>query len=265
MIARPAAGRGLPAVRFELRASVLVLAMIFLAWAGLLWREWRPPAGPFAPMISDGWGLAGAADYGFSLLLGAVGMMGPLGIPAARHVALSSFRSRRVEAVVIFIASFAFVWVGFGFAASQVLDVLSRWFGSLAINTSLLASVVAAAGWQLLPWKRTALRDCHRAVPLPPRGWAATKGDLTFGAIYGFRCVQACGGLMLPMFAATHGHLLLGVLATATALSERRLHLLRRRPWLVSVGVIGLAVVVGLAGARSDMRLIGWICAIPDN
>src|SRR6266540_6753308 len=59
-------------------------------------------------------------------------------------------------------------------------------FGALALTVAALvpaapgsaafAIVLAgAAAWQLSPLKRRWLRDCHRSVPLPPRGWARSE------------------------------------------------------------------------------------------
>ena len=247
------------------RGDVIVLAAVLVAWVLLLSRERLIPIRQAIPAF-DAIQLPGRVDQVLGLILGSVGLMGPLALPATRYVAANSFRARRERAVATFLLSFFTIWLLFGFAASSVIGLVllvAPLSSSTPLNPSLVAALMAAALWQFLPTKRTSLRDCHRTMPLPPRGWAATRACLKFGAVDGARCVMAGGGVMLPMFAATQGHLLLGLIATAVAIGERQFLVLRRHRWLISVGLVGLASISVAAGPNPGNGVLGWVCAIP--
>jgi predicted metal-binding membrane protein len=248
------------------RGDVIVLAAVLVAWILLLSRERLIPIRQGISAF-DAIQLPGPVDQLLGLILGSVGLMGPLALPATRYVAANSFQTRRQRAVATFLLAFFAIWLLFGLAASYVIGLVrlvapsSR---STPMNVSLVAALIAAALWQFLPTKRTSLRDCHRTIPLPPRGWAATRACLKFGTMGGARCVMAGGGLMLPMFAATQGHLMLGLMATAVAIGERQFLVLRRHRWLISVGLVGLASISVAAGPNPGNGVLGWVCAIPE-
>jgi predicted metal-binding membrane protein len=66
---------------------------------------------------------------------------------------------------------------------------------------------LAAAAWQLTPWKWSALRRCH-GVRVPRR-----EGDgrarLRTGAVHGAWCVASCGPAMVAMVVTGHPLLLM--------------------------------------------------------
>jgi predicted metal-binding membrane protein len=194
---------------------------------------------------------------------GAIGMMGPLALPGTRHVFENSFRYRRDWSVVTFLAAFCGLWVGFGLVASGLLAIVADVVGPTTINASLVVALLVAAAWQVSPVKRRALRDCHRAVPLPPHGWPATSACLRYGAVFGVRCLLACGGLMLPMFAASQGHVFFGAFAMIAAVGERRVLMLRRSPVLVSAGLLAIGFLALTVGPDPASPVLGWVCAIP--
>lgn len=127
------------------------------------------------------------------LALMAVAMMLPPAMPAVRHVAVNSLYWRRRRAMVEFLIVFVGIWVAFDLV---VLGALARW-GWGASPAAAAGALALAALWQLTPLKRRAMLACHRARPLPPRGWRATAGVADFGMRHGFACLGSCWAMML--------------------------------------------------------------------
>lgn len=163
--------------RPHLPAMVLAAA----AWLALL----LPPAAAgghvhAAPPTLSGW------------VLMCVAMMVPVVLPAVRHVAVNSLRRRRLPAMSTFLLGYLGVWVLCGV-------VLLPAFAGLPPLTLLVAVLLFAVLWQLLPARRACLRACHRTIPLPPTGWRAVLGTLRFGLWHGAACLGVCGPLMAVM------------------------------------------------------------------
>lgn len=137
-----------------------------------------------------------------------VAMMVPVVLPAVRHVAVNSLRRRRVPAMGTFLLGYLAVWVLCGV-------VLVSAFARLPPLPLLVAVLLAAVLWQLLPARGACLRACHRTIPLPPTGWRAAVGALRFGLWHGVACLGVCGPLMAVMAVpGTHHPLwMLGVTA----------------------------------------------------
>jgi predicted metal-binding membrane protein len=146
-------------------------------------------------------------------------MMGPSCLPAARYVAMNTLQPART--VPAFLVGYLLLWSCF-LAAIAVGDVVLHSVtghdGWLAQHDTVLlaAALLAAAAWQLTPFKRTCLRDCRSGRVLPARGYRADLGALSFGTRHGLACVGSCGPMMLVMLAVDSWHLLwmvaLGVL-----------------------------------------------------
>ena len=119
----------------------------------------------------------------------------PSALPVARHVAINSLRRRRARAVLLFSLGYLAVSTAFGAAALAVVPHS----GSRTVLTVML---LAAAGWQLTPWQRSALRGCHRTMPLPAAGWRADAAALRFGLGNGGYCLGATCWLMIVMCCA---------------------------------------------------------------
>jgi predicted metal-binding membrane protein len=128
----------------------------------------------------------------------AAAMMLPGALPAVRHVAVNSLRWRRRRAVATFIAVYLTMWAAFGLLALAIAPLWS----SLDATAVTAAALILAAAWQLTPAKRHALRLCHIAPPLPPRGPRATAGVVRFAVRNGAACVGSCWALMLAMTVA---------------------------------------------------------------
>jgi predicted metal-binding membrane protein len=183
---------------------------VLLAWVAVLAilaaaRHGGAPAGSdpamagmpgmpgMAPAATSGWAAAGSGVAPWALMV--VAMMLPSALPAIRHVSVGSLRWRRRRAMVTFVLGYLGTWTAFGAATLFVLDAWP------ALDTDVVAAgaLALAGAWQLTPFKRRALSDCHRRSPLPPRGWRATSGVLRFAWLNSLACIRSCWALMLAM------------------------------------------------------------------
>jgi predicted metal-binding membrane protein len=133
-------------------------------------------------------------------MLVTVAMIGPAALAGIRHTGLNSLRWRRRRAMVEFAAAYLALWIAFGALA---LAVAARVLVLVPRPVAFAIVLAGAAAWQLCPLKRRWLRDCHRSVPLPPRGWVAEKAALRFGLRNGAACLGSCWCLMLVMVVAS--------------------------------------------------------------
>jgi predicted metal-binding membrane protein len=162
---------------------------------------------PATPGMSAMVGMSSVGAHG-SMLLGSstgrsiemwalmvVAMMLPSALPAVRHVGANSLRWRRRRAMATFVAGYAAIWIALGAASVVILRLSSLPKAAIAPAVAL----ALAAAWQLTPYKRRALSDCHRPSPLPPRGRRAAMGVLRFASRGSLACVRSCWALMLAM------------------------------------------------------------------
>jgi predicted metal-binding membrane protein len=170
-----------------------------------------------------------------------VAMMGPSALAGVRHTAENSLRWRRGRAMAEFSLAYLAVWTAVGLVALRTL----AWLPVEAGVAALAVTLAAAAAWQLTPWKRRWLRDCHRAVPLPPTGWAAERGAVRFGVRNGLACVGSCWCLMLVMLVAPGAHLVWTVALTGVITTERWLARPRQATRRIAGGLAVAAVVAG--------------------
>jgi predicted metal-binding membrane protein len=145
-------------------------------------------------------------------------MMVPVTLPAIRHLAFNSFRSRRPRAIAIYMASYVCAWIVFGAMALALIDWLDPAIGRRALTIITLAS---AAVWQLSLYRRRTLAGCRRAPSLPPIGLRADAACAGFGIAQARHCLIVCWPVMLLM--AIVGHQLLLMLAvTAVLIAEEQ-------------------------------------------
>ncbi|HEX9992062.1 MAG TPA: DUF2182 domain-containing protein [Acidimicrobiales bacterium] len=169
-----------------------------------------------------------------------VAMMLPAAAPGVRRVALASRRRRRNLAMAEFAAGHVGAWLP-GAA-------LAVWWHAAGPGPSavLVAGLLAAAAaWELSPAKRRALLACRRSVPLRPRGWAAHRSCLAYGARSGGWCVASCGPAMAAVVGAGHHAALMVPVAAAMVAEKVWVRGERFRPG-VALG-LGLAAVAVLA------------------
>ena len=135
-----------------------------------------------------------------SWLLMVVAMMFPLVIAQVRQVAFHSLWSRRHRAIGVFLTGYVATWL----ACGALVIVIQSEFAIDTLPATIVAIVIAVA-WQASPWKRRALSDCHRIMPLAPSGWRANWDCLRFGWRIGTACVGACWALMTVCAVSNHG------------------------------------------------------------
>jgi predicted metal-binding membrane protein len=253
--------------RPELPAAALVAG----AWIWLGFLQLRPAAGAGA-MTGDpsmpsmpGMTMPGTSMPGMSMpgshstgaggawsavtsgmpmwVLMVVAMMGPAALAGLRHTSRNSLCWRRRRAMAQYALGYVAVWTAYGVVA-LALGSFAWAHGEAALPIVLLA----AAGYQFTRYKRRALRDCHRATPLPPRGWRAEAAALRFGGSNGAACVGSCWCLMLVMVVASAGMFWWEVALAAVLTTERLLE--RPRRWTRYAGVgLGVAALGAAAVA----------------
>ncbi len=172
----------------------------------------------------------------------AVAMMLPTALPAVRHVAANTLRRRRPRAMAAFAVSYVAIWVAFG----AVIVVAAPIWSGLDRGVVAAAALALAVVWQLTPFKLRALRDCHRASPLPPTGRRATAGVMRFAARNGSACVRSCWAMMLAMAVATTATTFWMVVVTGLVLIEK---LAPKPRQAARAGAVALALGTALAAA----------------
>ena len=235
------AGRAGPRPRY-LPALPGALVVIAGAWALAValvatGRDgWFGHAGPPAPLAA-GW------------LVMTVAMMGPAGLPMMRYVAANTLVPGR--AVAAYAGGQVAGWAAF-LAAFGLLDALAHAAatpgasGATPGASGAAAAVAVAAGWQLTPWRRAALRTCRRVGVPPAHRGPAERAALRLGLRHGAACVTSCAPLMLATMALPAGRLpamgavaLLAWLEKAGGLGDRL-----ARP--VAAALVSLAVALAV-------------------
>jgi predicted metal-binding membrane protein len=178
---------------------------------------------------------------GFALMT--VAMMTPATLPAARYVALNSFRRRRLRAMAVYQTAYLAVFVAFGIAAVVVAEPL---VAASSARISLLLMLTLCASWQLTKWKRRAILSCRRIEALPPSGLRADVGCARFGLREAARCLASTWPLMLVVALIGHGNLAMMGAVTAVMVVEQRPPLARRLLRPLAVVLLASAVAVAL-------------------
>ncbi len=148
-------------------------------------------------------------------LLMVAAMMFPLVIAQVRQAAFHSLWSRRHRAIGWFLAGYVVTWLAVGALVIFVLDQIA-----VDARASATIAILIAVTWQVSTWKRRALGNCHRIMPLAPRGWRANWDCLSFGWRIGTACVGTCWALMLVCAASDHSIWSM-CLATIVAIHDR--------------------------------------------
>lgn len=144
------------------------------------------------PVLLIGWALMVAA------------MMGPLLIPALRHIHTRSLRSRRWRAMSLVMLAHAAVWTVGGIVLFVSASVLRSVTGHTGL--ALLLGLVAAVGWQLSPLKQHCLNRHCAHPPIASFGAAADRDALRFGGAHAAWCLGSCWALMLVPLLVTTWH-----------------------------------------------------------
>lgn len=131
-------------------------------------------------------------------------MMLPLLVVPIRQVAFRSYYWRQGKAIAAFLAGYAAVWMFTGMLCGWLFLII----GVAELVPAFVAAsiaLLAAAIWQILPFRAAAMRKCHRTVALTPRGLAADLDCIRFGLSHGVACVAVCLPLMLAIMISMPG------------------------------------------------------------
>ena len=241
-----------PTLRAVVRRPELVASLAVAgAWTIVLFRPLMPGHASHMGMAASAMSAstpldlsrAGQALSGFpAWMVMTIAMMGPAALAGIRHTGLNSLSWRRYRAMGEFAAGYLTVWAAFGIVSLVALGAVPQ-----AVGWSGAAAALAIAGvWELTPMKRRSLRECHRSVPLPPRGWRAEIAAIRFGLRNGTACLGSCWCLMLAMTMCPVHYVLATVLLTAVSTAERLVERPRRatRVAALSFGVLAVGVFV---------------------
>ena len=217
-----------PEARHRSRIRTPVLAVTAIAWAVLL-ADHLVPSPPGPGMGHGGMGprhdMAGmtlaspVGTAGRALMLTA--MMGPLLIPALRHVHARSLPRNRWPAMTLLIAGCAATW----WAVAAALQQAAAFSAARAPAAPLLFGLLAALAWQASPAKQRCLNRHHAHPPIAAFGPAAWLDPLRYGVTHALWCAGSCWALMLlPLLATgltggTHQHATAAGLALMAAVS----------------------------------------------
>jgi predicted metal-binding membrane protein len=210
-------------LRWPERRAVAVVLGAWLVLALLAYADGqRGPAGGHAVSVTQHVGMADASGMRGQPSLGmlaagraglpgeliawvlmTIAMMGPAALAGVRHTSRNSLPRRRGRAMAEYGAGYLAPWAIYGLALIWLAHA-AGWTASWEATGLALAM---AAGWQLTPWKRRCLLECHRSVPLPPRGWRAEVASARFGLRNGASCLGSCWPLMAVMTTLPAAHL----------------------------------------------------------
>jgi|SRR5579859_785036 len=206
------------------------LALSAVAWLVLVGHALLDPTGHHPP---------GRAEIIGIWLLMVLAMMVPLQRFSIRLTATRSLWRRRERAIAGFLVGYLSPWliVGASVAALDVSATRNPWLGGLGF--------AIAAVWQLTPAKATALRACHRSVPLAPHGWRADRDCFRFGWLTGKGCLVSCWALMLACVLAGHS---LAAMACVSVIAFAERYAIRPRQKAPFSPLLGAALVYGILG-----------------
>jgi predicted metal-binding membrane protein len=184
-----------------------------------------------------------------SWLLMIMAMMLPVVVPLLYRVVVDSVPRRRVRAVSLVLAGYVSLWSAAGLVALLIITpVLAalRPLGEFAIIAPGVIMLLVAAGYELSPLKRRALRRCAVSYRLPPRGAAADRACLRAGLHHGTACLTSCAALMAVLLVAGHANLALLGLITALVWTQRLLTIGQRLRWWGVAALVAAAILVAV-------------------
>lgn len=130
-----------------------------------------------------------------------VAMMGPLSLPGARYVSLTTYRSRRHRSQAAFFAGYALTWLLASIALHLAVTAVTNAAGAA---TAIAVAVGLAAAWQQSRARRRVLKRCRRTAAIAAEGWRGTRDCIGFGVVGAARCATTCWGSMALVVAAGH-------------------------------------------------------------
>ena len=241
---RPAEGGGpapaFAAVRVRL---LLVAALLALAGAGWWWTVSR-----MRGMDEGPW--TGLGGLGWFLGVWVVMMTAMMFPSVAPTIALYSrmTRQRSPLSPLLFAGGYLATWAGAGLVAFALAGLLGRVPGDVlawerAGRWIAGVTLVAAAAYELTPWKDACLGRCRSPLGFLLGSWRDGRwGGFRMGATHGAWCVGCCWALMASLFA-------LGVMSVVwMALVAGLIAVEKNLPWrrAATYGTAAVLLVLGL-------------------
>jgi predicted metal-binding membrane protein len=168
-----------------------------------------------------------------------VAMMLPLAAGAVRHAACRSRWTWRHRAGLSVVVGYTAAWLLALWLFAGVLLAASP-IDSRLLGYAATCALIVGAAWQWSEARKSALRACHRTVPLSPQGWQCAAGCLSYGWRQGCQCIIVCWPQMLAMMLGGSHGILMPALA-GIAIGERLY--LGPVPLRVSAALLALAAV----------------------
>lgn len=208
----------------RLRHGLLLASLA--AWAVLLtggaWLNLPAYCGASARFVAPGWtglelalALNPPGGLAAAWLVMLLAMMPPLLDRPLGPLVESGSARRRLGAAGLFLLGYGAAWM----AAGAMLVLLA--IGLRAVlpgpGAPPAVAMLAAAAWQVSPWKRHCLDRC--------RDLAADRDALRFGLAHGGWCVGASWALMALPLTIESGHYAAMALVTLFLVAERQGHL----------------------------------------
>ena len=187
----------------------------------------------------------GVAALGWLLMI--MAMMLPVVVPVLYRVVVDTLPRRRVRAISLVLVGYTGLWCATGVVALLIILPLTSSLTDFGSTALVVIMLVVAAGYELSPIKRRALRRCALGYRLPPRGVAADQACLRAGLRHGRACLTSCAALMGVLLVAGHSDLALLVLITALIWAQRLLALGPRLRWwgAAALGTAAIMVAIG--------------------
>ncbi|GEL17394.1 DUF2182 domain-containing protein [Pseudonocardia asaccharolytica] len=234
--------------------GVMLWAVAAVCWAALLVPILVGGLGGHDHLLGDSTLPVPAALLVFAgswlVMIGA--MMLPTTVPMVRLFTVVSARQPRPAAArAAFLAGYLALWMAFALvalaAATGIQAVVARWPWLDARPQWVLAGVLAIAGaFQFSPLKQRCLTQCR-----DPKAFLylhyrrGARGGWALGLRHGLSCLGCCWALMLVMFGAGVGNLLVMVVLTAVMVAEKNT---RWGKWIAApVGVVLLFAAAAVA------------------
>ena len=240
-----------PEARQRRRTRTPVLAVSAVAWATMLPMQGLSMGSDHA---EAGMSMAPAlASPGSALTLLAAwaamttAMMGPLVIPALRHVQVRSLPSRRRRSTVLLVVAWAATWAIGGLVLLGIAASVRRAMpdGSAPVVLALGAALL----WQVSPLKQRCLNRHHRHPPVAAFGRTADCQVLLLGGSQAVWCFGSCWALMLLTLLVPTGQLPVMV-AVALWIWAERLDAPVRPTWRLRPPVTAARLVAGTLRAH---------------
>jgi predicted metal-binding membrane protein len=229
------------AARGQWGVIAVLAGLAVVAWWSTADRMAGMDAGPGTDVGALGWFL------GVWVVMMAAMMLPSVSPTVALYARMT--RLRRPAAALVFSAGYLVAWAGAGLLAYGVFDLgrvvlggelswdgAGRWLAG--------GTLIAAAGYELTPFKDACLSKCRNPLGFLMSSWSdGWAGSVAMGARHGAWCVGCCWGLMASLFA-------LGVMSLAwMALIAVLIALEKIVPWRgpVTYGTAALLLLVGIA------------------